>query len=252
MAWNIVRHAFVIVFGNFGNALRASVVPSLLLIGAFVGMGTMIDFPTAANGIDIENISQPGLAAVLILALGVFAMFVFAWVAVTWHRFILLEEYPSMVPAMSGRPIWPYVGRTLMIVLQMMIVMIPLMFLVLPLLMNLPAVGSLLSIGLSILLTFLWLRVCVSLPSVAVGTHMGSVEAWGKTAKIWQTILGVCVIMGVLNFVAGLLPAVLASNLPFIAGVMSIAIQWVSMMIGISVLTTIYGHVVEGRPLSGD
>ena len=57
--------------------------------------------------------------------------------------------------------------------------------------------------------------------------------------------------MTVLNFVATLIPSVLFSNLPFVAGAMNIAIQWLSMMIGVSVLTTIYGHVIEGRPLSG-
>lgn len=251
MAWNIVRHAFVIVFGNFGNALRASAVPSILLICVFGLVATVSGLPLTGADVPVENLEQPMLSALLIIAGFAFAMFAFSWVAVTWHRFILLEEYPAIVPATSGRPIWPYARRTLMIVLQMTAVMVPLFLVFGGLLLMSPTMAMVVTIGLSILMTFLWLRVSVSLPSVAVGTHMGSVHAWGETNGIWQTILGVCVIMTVLNFVATLIPSVLFSNLPFVAGAMNIAIQWLSMMIGVSVLTTIYGHVIEGRPLSG-
>ena len=238
MAWNIVRHAFVIVFGNFGNALRASLMPLLILIAVVGLLTTVLNLPM--NG-----------AIILILVGMAAAMFVFAWVAVTWHRFILLEEYPSFVPAISDRPIWPYVKRTLMIILQMMVVMVPVLSLMLPAISNFPSAAVILSIGLSILMSFIWLRICVSLPSVAVGEHMGSADAWAETKDIRQTILGVCVIMMFLNSAAGLLPVLLAPHLLIISTVLNIAIQWVSIMIGISVLTTIYGHVIEGRPLSG-
>ena len=251
MAWNIVRHAFIIVFGNFTNALRASVVPSLILIGTIGAFAMTADLSMFEETFDPTVTSLPTMSVMGIFAISALAMIVFAWVAVTWHRFILLEEYPSIFPAFGGRPVFPYAGRTLMIALQMFVVMIPLMLLTGPLFLASPAVASLAIFALGILLSFLWLRVCVSLPSVAVGEHMGSIDAWRKTNDIWQTILGVCAITALLNYGANLAVTLIASNLGFVFDILQIAVQWVSMMVGISILTTIYGHVIEGRPLAG-
>lgn len=251
MAWNIVRHAFVIVFGNFTNALRASVVPSLILIAVIGVFAMTADLSIFDEGANATEMSFTTMTILGMFGIGALAMVVFAWVAVTWHRFILLEEYPAIVPAFGGRPILPYAGRTLMIALQMIFVMIPVMLLVGPFLTFSATTASLVTLGLGICLSFLWLRVCVSLPSVAVGEHMGSVAAWRTTSDIWQTILGVCAITTLLNYGANLAITLIASNLGFVFDILHIAVQWVSMMVGISILTTIYGHVVEGRPLAG-
>jgi hypothetical protein len=132
--------------------------------------------------------------------------------------------------------------------------MIPVMFLVLPLIMG--GGGSTIAgfvgvVGLNVMLTFIWLRLSVSLPSVAVGEPMGSVEAWTKTNDVWEMILGISIIVIVLNFAATTIVTTLFSGIPVVFGVLSIAVQWVSMMVGISILTTIYGHVIEGRSLTG-
>ena len=85
-------------------------------------------------------------------------MFTFGWIAVTWHRYILLEEYPGVVPSISDRPIGTYIARMLMIVLQMSCVMIPLMFLVLPLIMGgggNTITGIVGVVGLNVMLTFI-------------------------------------------------------------------------------------------------
>ena len=134
-------------------------------------------------------------------------MLVLSWVAVTWHRFILLEEYPAYFPAVTGRPIWRVFpsdcddyfadvwrfdascahchaadGRPF----------------------GEPALcwRSFL-FACMFCLVYVWLRVCISLPSVAVGEPMTSVEAWGKTREISQTILGLGLVMILLNFAAG-------------------------------------------------
>lgn len=251
MAWSIVRHAFVIVFGNFTNALRASVVPSLILIATIGVFGMTADLSIFEETSDPTTTPIPTMTLVGMFGIAALVMIVFAWVAVTWHRFILLEEYPAIVPAFGGRPILPYAGRTLMIALQMFVVMMPVMLIIGPLLLASPAVAGLAIFALGILLSFFWLRVCVSLPSVAVGEHMGSVAAWRTTNDIWQTILGVCAITALLNYGANLAVTLIASNLGFVFDILQIAVQWVSMMVGISILTTIYGHVIEGRPLAG-
>lgn len=255
MAWNIVRHAFVIVFGNWREALKASVVPFVVSVALILLMFVMVGVPLQTNmAMQFEEISNPGAMAFVVFASLALMMLTFSWVAVTWHRFILLEEYPANVPAVSDRPIGAYLRRTLMIVLQMMAFMVPLSFIVLPIMGSLvqnPLLLAILSIAFNVLLSYVWLRVSVSLPSVAVGQPMGSIDAWAKTSHISQTILVTALIMIVLNFVASMVISLALGPIPIISTIASLAVQWTSMMVGISVLTTIYGHVIEGRPLVG-
>ena len=253
MAWNIVRHAFVIVFGNWREALRASVIPFVISIALIAVMLTVTGVPLQTNiGLNLEEIANPGAIFVVVLASLALMMFTFSWVAVTWHRFILLEEYPANVPVVADRPIGAYLRRTLMIVLQMMAFVVPLSFVIMPILIGLlenPVMLATVSIAFNVLLSYVWLRVSVSLPSVAVGQPMGSIDAWAKTSHISQTILGTALIMIVLNFVASMVFSLALGPIPIISTIASLAVQWISMMVGISVLTTIYGHVIEGRPL---
>jgi hypothetical protein len=238
----------VIVFGNLRNAIKASLVPTLLLAGAFVGFGSIMDIQIVEGNMDLEDLSQSGVTVLAGLGLLVFAMFVFAWVAVTWHRFILKEEYPDVVPSISGRPIWPYVARTLMITLQFMLLLIPLFILIMALaniLFSNNVTAAIFGVA------FVWFRVAISLPSFAVGEHMGSMDAWEITSEHSRDILMMSVVIIVLNSVMSMGVATLFGGLPLVAFILRIIVQWTTMMVGISVLTTLYGHIVEGRSLSG-
>lgn len=248
MAWNIVRHAFVIVFGNLQNALKASIVPFIILIAGGLLLSKVTGLSLNMAEMSTENFENVGGIFLFVIVAFIGTMFIFSWIAVTWHRFILLEEYPNTVPAYAGLPIAKYVGRTLMISLQMLPVMLIAMPLIGTMLMN-PTSAMIFSAILSVPITFVWLRVSVSLPSVAVGQPIGSVEAWGETKPIWETIFGVSLILIGLNYGATFISSAFFSGIPVISGIISVVTQWVSMMIGISILTTLYGHVVEGRPL---
>lgn len=257
MAWNIVRHAFVIVFGNFQTALRASLVPFAILMGVLLIFSTLFGLPLyqdALAGPSAEQSIQFVFLSFLSIPL---YLFIFAWVAVTWHRYILLEDYPSTVPAVANRPIWAYVARTLMLMLQMVVVMIPVIIVVTlisggdPTAMRADTImGFLMNVLIGAVFTFFWFRVGVSLPAVAVEKPMDSREAWAATNPVWQTIFGAAVIMVMLNLIVSLAFSMLFTGIPLISYLLSIVIQWVTMMVGVSVLTTLYGHVIEGRPLA--
>lgn len=261
MAWNIVRHAFVIVFGNLREALKASIVPFAILIATLFVLMSALGLPVYHDALivpAVENESAAALAGFMSLPL---YLFIFAWVAVTWHRFILLEEYPAIVPAVSNRPIWAYVGRSLMLMLQMMMVLIPVMLISMVLmlgsitdpnaLMLNTGSGLVFMIVIGSIYSFFWLRIGVSLPAVAVGRPINSRTAWAETKPVWKTILGASVILVALNLIVTLAFSLLFAGIPLIFYILSVVIQWVSMMVGVSVLTTIYGHVIEGRPLTG-
>jgi hypothetical protein len=36
---------------------------------------------------------------------------------------------------------------------------------------------------------------------------------------------------------------------PVLGVLVDIFVQWLTLMVGVSILTTLYGHVIEGRPL---
>lgn len=260
MAWQIVKHAFTMIFNNFGQALRVSLVPSILLIAAWAILMTIAGVP-----MDYLDPSYNGMAGtefgvmpfLLILVALAFTMFVAGWIAVSWHRFILREEYSGFVPATSGRPIWGYVGKSLLLGLLVGLAAIPVFFIV-GVLFSGALVGSgatspvaVLLMGLLVgtVMGFLWFRMAICLPARALGEHMTFGEAWSTTAPLSGTIFGVTAIIVALNIGVSAILTILASGIPLLSAVFEIAVNWLSTMVGISVLTTLYGHLVEGRPL---
>ena len=263
MAFQIIRHAFAMVFGNLGQALRVSVGPYLLLIVAFVavfgGLGAFSQLTNLATGQmpPDQMIASGGSIALGVVMLLIVTIFVAAWVAVSWHRFILLEEYSGILPAVSGRPIWPYVGRSIIYGLFVGLVALGLglvvgvvttvLFAMSP---TIGAVGTLiLGALLGVVLSLVWFRIGVALPAVAIGKPITMREALNATAKINGTILGIVVLIVVVSMIAGVATAGLYGIHPALGFAVDVVVQWVTLMVGVSILTTLYGHVIEGRPL---
>ena len=109
MAWNIIQHAFFIVFGNLKEALKASILPFIILVGIVMAFSALSGLPIVGEQLNVEAVDNLGSIGLFVILGLVSVMFVFGWVAVTWHRFILLEEYPTIIPSVSGRPIWSVV-----------------------------------------------------------------------------------------------------------------------------------------------
>ncbi len=249
MGWDIVRHSFSMLFRNFGNALRISIGPILLALVASVAIVGILQISPARIAWELSTnsiSSNTGLAVLLLLLLYVF---VSAWIAVAWHRFILLEDYPGLLPAVSGRPILPYIGKTLLLGLVMMLALIPAL-LVIGLLSAIfdPTSGlfSIVGIGLMLYFSYMWLRFGLVLPATAVGRPMGVTEAWRATAPHANAVLGTGALLIVINSGASVVSAVIPQT---IALVLDLAVSWITLMIGTSVLTTLYGVIVERRTL---
>jgi len=98
-------------------------------------------------------------------------------------------------------------------------------------------------------MSFLWLRLAVSLPAVAIGKTMGIKEAWGATAPLAMAIFGVAVILVAFNLLVGAAMGQIFASGSYVGLVVNLLVQWFTLMVGVSILTTIYGHVVEGRDL---
>ena len=253
MAFQIIRHAFRMVFGNMREALKVSVGPYLILAVIFliaVAMigetGGMVDRSTPMGGAEPM---QP-MAALIILILVPVLLFIVSWVAVAWHRFILLEEYPGLLPQMADRPISAYAGRSILYGFVITLAAFPLVFLAIPLLMAGDGIAStFLFIAITGFMTFLWLRIAIALPAVAVGKPISMGDAWRVSKGMSGTIFGVAFLLMGINGLATVLTAQVSAILPIIGFALDIALQWTVLMLGVSILTTFYGHLIEGRDL---
>ena len=268
MGWKLVRHAFSMVFGNMGDALKASIVPFGILtavlllmlwtnLGGFVGMDALMSNPERAGRMMSQNVGVWMLSAIIGVALYIF---VFAWVAVTWHRFILLEEYPATVPAVADRPILPYIGKSLILGLIFIAAAIPVLFVsgaVMAIFVDpsemamgrfsIPA--TIIGIASAAALGWVWFRFAVVLPGTAIGKPMTIGEGWAATARIASPLFMAVLIMVAINIVVAELLGATFGDANTLSTIVQIIVQWISLMVGVSMLTTIYGHVVEGREL---
>lgn len=247
MGWDIVRHSFAMLFRNLPNALRISLGPlAIALLGAALVISSL-GVSAAQIAFDMaRGTLSPQVALAVILLTALFVV-VSAWIAVSWHRFILLEEYPGLLPALAGRPIGAYLGRTVILALVMIVAMVPALV-ILGLLTALfgPGLLSILGIGLALYFSFVWLRVGLVLPATAVGKPLGVGESWRVTAPHANAILGAGALMIVLNSGIGLVSALLPLSLSL---VLDVIVSWITLMIGTSLLTTLYGVIVEERRL---
>lgn len=260
MAFQIVRHAFSMIFANLGQALRVSIGPYLILIFGvvivFMLIGDRFDYLDQAPS--VEMLAESGGVIVILagLAILLLVLFIFGWIAVSWHRFILLEEYSGVLPAVADRPIWPYIGRSILYGLLMVVIAVPL-FTILGLIASpffsagFPVGGFIVFLITAAILAFIWFRIALALPSVAVGKPITIGEAWAASSGLSGTIFGVAFLLMLINGIADLVVGQIASLMPIVGFVLDVGIQWLLLMLGTSILTTLYGHLIEKRPLIG-
>lgn len=262
MGGQIVVHAFRLVFRNLSDALKVSVGPYLIgLVVAALAMMALGGSPAAwlSGNVDMmagDPMAAAGLGFASLVAMLVM-LFISSWVAVAWHRFVLLEEYPGVLPALAGRPVWPYIGKAVRLALILIVVAIPVMIVItlaLAPLMGDPGAGTgviatIIAVVIGTLFSWLSIRLGLVLPAVAVGKQMTFRESWTATAALSFAILTAILILVVLNVVvSGVLGLLFRGSVVF--GILDLVVGWVSVMVGLSILTTIYGHAVEGRPIT--
>ena len=253
MGWLIIKHSFGMVFRNFGNALKVSVGP-ILIASALLYLAILLTgFSPAWAATSIMLGRLPGtLVAVVAVAVAVY-LFVATWIAVAWHKFILVEDYPGILPALSVPTVMAYISKSFVIGILLLLALVPMLVvagLVLGLLgLTENAIASLvIGFVLGLLLTYLWLRLSIVLPGVAIGKTMTNRQAWTATAPMSDDIFGASAILVAINTVISFAADYfLPSGLVYYAVI--VAINWFTMMVGISLLTTLYGHLVEKRPL---
>ena len=251
---DIVKHGVDMLLRNLGAALRVSAGPFLIAVIvsallAALGLGAAF-----APGMGAGQLPGAGWGFGLFLG-GLLTMilwlFVFSWVAVAWHRFILKEERPGLLPPLRTDLVWPYLGRSILIAIILIVAAIPLGFVF-----TLVAggsqslvVASIVGLLMALVLGWIGTRLSLVLPASAVERSMSLGESWAATAPASGAIFLVVLILALINFVLGSLFG-LALGDSLVSAALSLIVQWFLTMLGLSILTTLYGHLVERRPLA--
>ncbi|SLN11342.1 hypothetical protein AQS8620_00096 [Aquimixticola soesokkakensis] len=245
----IVQHSIRQVVGNLDDALLISALPWLGITALqvlFSGAIGPVDVAQLENG----TVQPTTLLATLFLTMASFA--VGLWVAVEWHRFVLLGETATgLLPSFRGARIGAYLGKSLIIG----VILLGVGFLasmavgVLGIFVPRALLPVLMLVVMGLALSFVFYRLSPILPAAAMGREIRIGQAWAATApyasSIFQTTLIALMMLIPLQaigvFVGG----------GVIGVVYALVSGWITLMVGASLLTTIYGMVVEGRKIEG-
>jgi len=249
--WKIIKHSFTQVFANMRAAIRVSA--ALFLVSTIVSQlwlnsvrGSLYDGSSAIEG------GNWGLYSLMMLVSTIVGL----WIAVAWHRYILTGEISDgWIPEL-------HIARMLGYFLRGVLIFVVCMFMLIILGLVLAIIGAiiedrsvivgLVSVG-SVLILFPMLivgfRLSTILPAAALGKKLSLKEAWKSTKGSTGAIVVIALISAVLSIPSILLQPLLMSSSIF-SLIWSCTFGWVMTMLGISLLTTFYGHYVEGRALN--
>ena len=206
--WQIFMHSLRQVFNNLEGALRVSAV---LYVGqAVLGLlllQTVSPWGESANPDGMRTMMMAGdfpWASLIVVVL--VAVICNLWIAVGWHRYVLTNEKPALLPALLGDRMWAYFLRGLMI-------------------------------GLILIPVFIVVGLVVGFLAAAGGPPLAAIAA-----------VALAVILAVLSFAVALV-GTLAFQAIGLGLVWDFVFGWVQLMVGVSILTTLYGHYIEKRPL---
>ncbi|MBO6601642.1 hypothetical protein [Boseongicola sp. H5] len=260
--YQLLRHVVQQVFGNLGQAARLTLLLTILpyaltvaLVTSLAGPDLMAMDQTAPGYHEeverfeaylLENAGTVLLYVLLLLAVSVIS---YAWAAVGWHRYVLLEERGGLLLPNWN---WSFVGRYLWAAFRIFVIilLIAVAFSVLSVVIRAftesPSIFGFLSLGVTI--GFLWVvtRIGLILPSAALGKPMGLGESWSLTRPVSGAILLPIIVIPI---VFALLNGVL-QFVPLIGLVLVFFVLWLQLLVNLALMTTLYGNLVEGRALN--
>ena len=246
--WQIFVHSVRLVFRNIDNALRVSLVLYLVQVAYQV-----FQFRNPPVPMEMDGVTVPVMDPALILPnllYGLAAVVASLWVAVAWHRYVLAEEYPrGWVPVWHGGYLLGYLGRSVLIGLIIVIAAVAASLPLGIIAMGLPGLAVLVGLAIVVLAVYIFLRLGAILPAAAIGERLTLGEAWAATKGESGTILTLALIGAGVSLIVQLPTLVAGPEATVLNLVYGLVVNWFATMIGISVLTTFYGHYIEKRAI---
>jgi hypothetical protein len=258
------------VTGALGHAFKSTLNNAAFAIHiSWPWMAILLPLNVAANLYLILNgwadpeKADPRMLTVMLPLLAL-SLVAYASIAVNWHRYVLLDEVPQGWARLRlDGLMWRYIGNGLLIgvilaagaIVAAIVVTLASYVLgsVVGDVLALIVVPALIAVYAYVLVAAY--RLSVKLPAVALGrTDFGLGQAWAATdGNFWQ-LLGLIVMFIACVFVAGLgvfLFSLLFGALGTFGLALALGIQvlvnWVATILGVTLLTSLYGFFVEGR-----
>jgi len=253
------RHAIRSTIDNIGFAFHISWPWMLLMLPLniagnfyFISRGA-----SEAEKFDAKN-------SLILLVLIVVPLIAYSSIAVNWHRYVLLDE---MVDGWQRLRIdglmWRYVGNFFAIILLIAVGAFAGIFAIeLAGLIFGKAPGNfgkfVLFAGLIALYAIMIVsayRLSVKLPAIALGRRDFTLrDAWAATdGNFWQLLglfllfLACALLMGVVVYVVALAFAKFGAVGLSVALAIQVVLNWIATILGVTLLTSLYGYFVEGR-----
>ncbi len=246
----ILAHALRMLMFDPRQTLRVLMPALVMILGGAVA--TSLFAPDTLVMLESDS-PQAGVPSDMgwFAAFGLISLLGFALLAVLWHRHVLANtENSHLGPALFLGYLW----RALLVGVVQVLAILPLMF-VLGLLSTgfAPQQGGLAihAVTLAIGLVFIWiaLRISVILPAAAIGYPLTLSQGWATTAPLQGPIWGVALMLTGLNEILFRLTELLVPA-GGVTGTLAATVAFtIEGLVLISVLTTLYGHLVEGRSL---
>lgn len=248
----ILLHSIRQVTANLDGALKVSALPYAIQVVAGLllarGAGDMaMGMPSGRMGFGIGIGGLLALIVTLVTSL---------WIAVAWHRYILLSEKPAgYVPPFNKDRILAYFLRALVYGLALILAGLILGMIMGAILTPLAARGNivlfmiLMGVLVYMPIVILAFRLTAALPASALGTETDVMAGWRATEGATADIAVLAALMVGLSLLFGLIDNLVFSNVWLLSFLWGVVVGWLLMMVGISILTTLYGHYVEKRPL---
>ena len=254
--FRIFRHSVRQLVGNIGPALRISAVLTVIL----QMLGYLIDVQgdLARYGIMLATFGSGVFPWKSVLPYLAFSLLSGCWIGVGWCRYVLMEDQPgTILPLFRPSRIAAYLLALVVLILASVVAGFLLGFLtgfVLGFLKALNVIGETVSSVLFVVLVLpvsivLALRFSLILPAAAIGEKPSLTTAWRATRGQGPAIF-VATVLVILVIVLVALPAAFVFQpLSAPAWIWQGVIGWVTLMLGLSLSATLYGHYVQGRSL---
>lgn len=235
MGLKLFMHAVRLLFDNLATAIRISgiiYVVAVLVPNFLLARGEEPPQP--------EELPLLFLAAMVSIAGGI-------WIAIAWHRYILLGEEPGgYLPEFNGRRLLSYFGWS--VVLGLILVPVTLAAALLAALLG-PAALMLAALVSTFIVTVVLYRIALVLPARAVDQPLRLGEAWRATSGATGDILVLALLTTLMIVLIDVPALAFVGPLEVLALGWRAVTGWIVLLVGAGILTTLYGHYAEGRPI---
>lgn len=253
----ILAHALRMLIFETTTTVRVIMPALVLVLGCSLAIAVfapdMVTLMQVAPDVPTPPAPQTALS---FLVFGVIGLMGYALMAILWHRHVLLNgaERPENLRP-DSRIFFGYIWRAIVVGFAQMVAAIPITLLIgvmgSSIIQNNPTGPLATLLGLIGGIVFVWIamRLSVVLPSAAIGRPMSMRESWNTTKPAAPALWGVAVLLSGLNMCVYMISATLLPETGTVPMLVQTVIYIFEGLVFVSILTTLYGHLVEGRSL---